>query len=177
MTLAQLEDPAWFSMFQGEVIATSTRCSPTWTSGETELRRARALGHWDNGEPIGQGHPSPCLSPEYELQIAKGSKTIEGRPANGFAKKVQRNDWINFAVSQTGGRRLVCRVEGITCYSSFDAMLVDVGIERCLPSFTGSVAEAAALYRTFQSRMHSYADLEADGVVAIHVKFLGKYKD
>ena len=93
--------------------------SGSWTTGEEELAKARKDLCWRDGAAIGKGHPQPRLLEIYERAIAQGRKLVEGRPRNGFASNVQANDWLNFGISGSGGRRLCCRVIDVTSYDSF----------------------------------------------------------
>lgn len=56
------------------------------------------------------------------------------------------------------------------------AMLQDVGIENALPGFSGGIAAAVELYKSFGTTRGSYAELEAvHGAMAIDIEPL-KYK-
>ena len=151
-------------------------CEPkiSWTTGEAELRGVRRAGHWEDGAPLGRGHASPYLQPHFERQIVMGTKCVEGRHGNSFARTVEPNDYISFRIRST--RRLVCRVLATTWYSTFEDMLNGEGIDACLPGFTGSVQDAAALYHGFGTRSGlTYGEIEAEhGAIAIRVKFIGR---
>ena len=146
-----------------------------WGSGVDRLASIRAKGCWPDGRTLGCGHPSPILRPVHAQNIQRLRKTVEGRPREGFAAKACVDDWINFNVSQSNGRRLVCRVMWVKSFATFDAMLAECTVEACLPDLQGSCADAAALYRTFRTRgrrgVKSYAELEVEsGVVAIGIR-------
>ena len=71
-----------------------------WPSGRRWLNHANRLGHWQDGQPLGKGFPQPCLQPEYARLIARGRKTVEGRPGGGWLTTLpQPNDYINFQVN------------------------------------------------------------------------------
>jgi ASC-1-like (ASCH) protein len=143
-----------------------------WSSGESLLREIKLRRVWPDGVPTGRGHPSPYLKPKHAINIRSGRKTVEGRAMAGFAAIVRANDWINFNISQSNGRRLVCRVLWVKYFDTFDDMLVECTIAACLPDFDGTVADAAAVYRAFATFAgETYADLEARaGAVAIGIQ-------
>jgi ASC-1-like (ASCH) protein len=140
-------------------------------SGVQRMQLIKQHGCWPDGVQLGCGHPSPWLQPEYADQIECMEKTKEGRPREGWAAKVQPNDWINFGVSKSGGRRLVCRVTSVHEYASFKEMLDSCGVEACLPGLQGDVSDGVAVYHAFASRRgESYAALaKRVGVVAVGV--------
>ena len=59
-----------------------------WRSGEQERDAAKQAGKWPDGAPLGRGHGSPYLQPEYALKIAAAEKTVEGRPREGVCARV-----------------------------------------------------------------------------------------
>lgn len=142
-----------------------------WRSGEEELESARRRGCWSDGSPFGKSHLRPYLQPEYALAIADGSKPVEGRPCCGWAAACRPNDAVMFTISASGGQRLACRIMRVRPFPTFAAMLEAVGVDACLPGFTGSVQAAVRLYHGFGSSAGSYADLErTHGVVAVDVQ-------
>ena len=88
-------------------------CASSAASGVQMMQRIKRAEAWPDGERLGSGHGSPWLQPKYADQIESLQKTIEGRPRDGWAADVKVNDWINFGVSKSGGRRLVCRVTSV----------------------------------------------------------------
>jgi ASC-1-like (ASCH) protein len=139
-----------------------------WDAGTNQLRQAQTSGFWPDGTPIGKGHAAPCLRPEYALAFKEGIKTVEGRPANGFASLVCVGDWVNFLVSRTGGSRLVCQVVEVHRHASFAEMLDHHGVNACLPGVL-SVGEGVEVYRSFKTFSgDTYQALEAaSGVIAL----------
>ena len=72
--------------------------SPGWPSGEQALRQALRTSVWADGQPVGRGHASPYIQAAYALAIARGAKTVEGRPGGGWVKDVAVNDYIKFKI-------------------------------------------------------------------------------
>ena len=142
----------------------SVALSTDWPSGRNELAHAKKAGCWKDGRRVGRGFPQPCLQAHHARAIARGKKTVEGRPGGGWLKNVQADDYINFQVPR--GRRLIVRVLRATYHDSFDDMLRAHGVDALLPySFPHTAdsydeAEAAAFYRTFKNRRGTYAELE-----------------
>lgn len=67
--------------------------------------------------------------------------------------------------------RLQVRVKRVRKFTSFAAMISEVGIEHLLPGFEGDEASAIELYLNFQTTRGSYAKLEAKhGAVAIDIE-------
>ena len=101
--------------------------------------------------------------------MVAGSKTVEGRPATGWAATVQPNDFVRFNVGR-GGPHLCVRVLRVRPFATFSEMLDVCGVAACLPGFVGDRGAAVRLYQSFGSSAGSYADLERSvGVVAIDV--------
>ena len=86
----------------------SVALSTDWPSGRNELAHAKKAGCWKDGRRVGRGFPQPCLQAHHARAIARGKKTVEGRPGGGWLKNVQADDYINFQVPR--GRRLIVRV-------------------------------------------------------------------
>lgn len=140
-----------------------------WDSGQAALDAALRSGRWPDGARVGKAHVRPYLQPEYARKIASGSKTVEGRPANGWAAAVERDDYVRFNISKAGGARLACRVLRVRRFDTFAQMLDDCGLQACLPG-VASVEAGVRLYRSFASTAGSYADLEREhGVVGLDV--------
>ena len=100
-----------------------------WESGETRLASIKAKRCWPDGKSLGRGYASPYLKPAHAQNIQRLLKTVEGRPREGFAATACVDDWINFNVSQSNGRRLVCRVIWVKWFATFDAMLAECTVE------------------------------------------------
>jgi len=153
-----------------------------WPSGAQELERAVRRGRWADGSRVGKGHVRPYLQRQYARAIADGVKTVEGRPCTGWAAIVRTGDYVHFTISGSAGAygkdRLAVRVLGVKAFSSFQEMLEACSIGACLPGFTGSLADAVRLYRSFGSSAGSYADLERSvGVTAVTVAPLASVVD
>jgi ASC-1-like (ASCH) protein len=162
---ARLEGRGALKRTRGAAAVVSTRSSP-----KSRLARYRAAGRWPDGNRMGRGHGQPYLKPEYADLIRSGAKTWEGRANAGWLEKLSVDDAITFKVTTRGSERLYARALEVRYFDTFEAMLVDCGLEACLPG-CGSLGEGVALYRsfgTFDGR--TYADVEASaGVVAIRV--------
>ena len=91
-------------------------------------------------------------------------------PRRRYPAAVKVNDWINFGVSKSGGRRLVCRVTSVNYYDSFKEMLQSHTVDACLPGLH-DLDDGVAVYHAFASRKgESYVALEKTfGVVAVGV--------
>ena len=144
-------------------------------SGEHEMAKAINRGMWQDGEPVGYGHSSPYLQPEYAAAIADRRKTHEGRPGGGwidrYGRRVARNDYIKFKVTGTG-RNLCVRVLHVQAFKSFEDMVKTVGISVMLPDLDHfDIAGAVRIYRGLSNQRGSYSSLERQfGAVALHVE-------
>ena len=131
---------------------------------------------WPDGKPLGSGHGNAYLQHTYASDIRKGKKTVEGRAGGHWPAKVEVDDWVTFKITQRRGEILSVRVKNIRRFTTFEEMLLDCGVEACLPGFKGGIPEAAALYRGFGTYnktlgTRSYAELEHHhGVVAMDVE-------
>ena len=142
----------------------------SWESGEGHLCRVRARGSWDDGTPVGRGWGQPYLQPKYARLLASGSKTIEGRPSEGWVTGAVPNDWVTFKISASGGRVLVCRVLDVHTFDSFQLMLQRFGVSNCLPDQSSLQAAVDTYYAFANRRGTSYRDLEhLFGVTALHL--------
>ncbi len=129
-------------------------------------------------------HVCPCRAPE----------TAEGRPGNGWAARVKKNDWVTFKVSKSGGKKLVCRVKAVRAFDTvaarphpthrarcatcmfpcaqFEAMLKAMTLRAMLPDCKGGLAAGVAIYRSFGTMSgQTYEELEAEsGAIALEVE-------
>ena len=96
---------------------------------------------------------------KYADLIVAGAKTVEGRLNQGAASTVKAGDLVQF------GPSCRARVGWVQQYSSFRAMLEDVGYRSAVPEAT-SLHAASKVYLTFPR----YQELEARcGVVALGI--------
>ena len=143
-----------------------------WSSGEAELKKAQRARRWADGQPLGRGHGVPYLQEKYALNIRAKLKTVEGRPGDGWAACVKPNDWITFKIPQTGGRKLICRATRVRRFDTFQAMLLECGVQACLPGLKGGVEAGVDIYHSFGTfKGKTYAEIEAEfGAIAIDVE-------
>ena len=128
-----------------------------FASGKPQLAAVIAKKRWPDGRPVGRGHASPYLQPQYAAAIADGRKKVEGRPGGGWVqpgggRALAPDDYIRFKV--VGHAEGLCaRVTRVTAYATFAAMIGDVGVQALLPDADGAdFAGAVAKYRAFANR-------------------------
>lgn len=109
---------------------------------------------------------------EYFNKIKTGLKTIEGRagkPGEDYksgATSFRPGDRIQFSISGDSGSHVTCEVTDVKFYSSFQAMLLESGLDRCLPGVP-DVEVGVGIYQGFPG----YKERELEfGVAAIHIK-------
>ncbi|HPE84826.1 MAG: ASCH domain-containing protein [Chlamydiia bacterium] len=108
----------------------------------------------------------------YWQKIFAGLKTVEGRINDGKAKKIRLHDYIQFNSSDHPSAQLVCQVLAVHYYPTFKEMLINLGVEHCLPGIA-SLDEGVAIYHSFPG----YAEREKiSGVVAFSLKHLPDFK-
>ena len=143
------------------------------------LQKCIRTGRWPDGSSVGRGHGQPYLMPTYAQALRDGRKTHEGRPGGGWLQPPGRRliatgDYITFKVSGSREDRLRARVLDVQSFPTFEEMLKQVGVEALLPNFTGDLAAAVALYRSFANGRGSYGDLEDEnGAIAMQLQLLG----
>lgn len=108
------------------------------------------------------------MKKEYILQIRDGTKTVEGRISERQILKYLPGDTIRFFYFSTPSDDVTCQITEIRRYSGFGEMLLDSGIENCLPKAT-SLEEAVEAY----NKIPKYKEkAEKNGVTAIHLKLI-----
>ncbi|KAK7234530.1 hypothetical protein SO694_00195019 [Aureococcus anophagefferens] len=128
-------------------------------------------GFWDDGAAVGGGHGQPYLQLKYAQEILRGAKTWEGRAYAGWATSVLKDDYVTFKVG-SGEERVIARILEVRWFRSFEAMLKNCGLGRCLPGVR-TIAEGVAIYRKFRLSRdgRSYAEVEPEvGVVAFRLR-------
>ena len=142
---------------------------------EASLERALIAGMWADGVPIGRGHSSPYLKLKYAEKIIDGLKTHEGRPGGGWigpgGSKLAPNDYIRFKIAGTGAQHNLCvRVLDVQAFSSFEEMVVAIGVEALLPGEHLDVGGAVDVYQRLGNHRGSFGELEEEwGAVAVHI--------
>lgn len=136
-------------------------------------RRVESLGRQDVPSQRTHGSPQTRRAGEkidrapikklYFEAIKRGSKTVEGRLDTGpFARWAEGQTIEFFNQDQS----VQCTITKITKYSSFQAMLEEVGYNKCLPEVR-SLEAAVEIYRNIPG----YAQKESRfGVLAIHIQ-------
>ena len=128
-------------------------------------------GFWDDGAAVGGGHGQPYLQLKYAQEILRGAKTWEGRAYAGWATGVLKDDYVTFKVG-SGEERVIARILEVRRFRSFEGMLKNCGLGRCLPGVR-TIAEGVAIYRKFRLSRdgRSYAEVEPEvGVVAFRLR-------
>jgi ASC-1-like (ASCH) protein len=105
----------------------------------------------------------------YEL-IKSGKKIVEGRCATEKYKNIQPGDKISFlradntdSSTEDESFKVHAEVRKVTWYASFEDMLVNEGLQHCLPGID-TISKGCEIYRGFPN----YAKLEKElGVIAI----------
>ena len=90
----------------------ATSGSPNgWPSGRRELKLAKYhVSRWPDGQKVGRGHGQPYLMAKYAKAVAKGEKTVEGRPGGGWlGKGIAPDDYISFKIPGQKSRALIVR--------------------------------------------------------------------
>ncbi|KAH8048886.1 hypothetical protein JL720_15735 [Aureococcus anophagefferens] len=108
---------------------------------------------------------------KYAQEILRGAKTWEGRAYAGWATSVLKDDYVTFKVG-SGEERVIARILEVRWFRSFEAMLKNCGLGRCLPGVR-TIAEGVAIYRKFRLSRdgRSYAEVEPEvGVVAFRLR-------
>ena len=111
----------------------TTRFHDGWPSGRRKLRTAWDASRWPDGAKVGRGHGQPYLMAKYARAVAKGEKTVEGRPGGGWlAKGIAPNDYINFKIPGHQQLALVVRnaITRHTFQVSSELMLQPTGRHR-----------------------------------------------
>lgn len=149
-----------------------------WPSGRRQLKFAKYhVSRWPDGQKVGRGHGQPYLMAKYAKAVAKGEKTVEGRPGGGWlAKGIAPDDYISFKIPGHKSRALIVRVRRVRYYNTFKAMIEDVGIYNLLPDHKSGIEDAVRVYRAFHTTRGSYAELEEQhGAVAIDIEPLAPF--
>lgn len=113
---------------------------------------------------ISEYQQMPLKNP-YVQQIASGQKTIEGRINKGVfdGRRLQPGHRFCFFNQES---RVYCRVKQVSVFSSFRDMLINTGVNNCLPGVR-SLDEAVRIY----DRIPNYNELAQQfGVVALHLE-------
>lgn len=105
------------------------------------------------------------IQQEYLDYIKSGLKTVEGRIASRSLERVNVGDVIKFKCAD---ELVSCRVVQKRYFESFEKMLLQMGLQNCLPTVT-DVAAGVKIYRSFSN----YREQEAKcGVFAFQIKLL-----
>ena len=91
--------------------ATTSGSPNGWPSGRRELKLAKYhVSRWPDGQKVGRGHGQPYLMAKYAKAVAKGEKTVEGRPGGGWlGKGIAPDDYISFKIPGQKSRALIVR--------------------------------------------------------------------
>lgn len=106
---------------------------------------------------------------KYFEAIKDGTKTVEGRLNSPKFKDLKPNMHITFMCVQTQ-EQVVCIVQDVQRYATFEEMLVAQGVENMLPGVQ-TLSEAVALYESFPGYKE---DVKKIGALAIKVKPLSQ---
>ena len=101
----------------------------------------------------------------YFDAIKSGKKTVEGRLNVVKFKDLTPNMYITFTCVENQ-EQLVCIVENIQTYATFESMLLTEGVANMLPGVT-SLSQAVALYESFPGYKE---DVKKFGALAIKIK-------
>lgn len=133
---------------------------------DTESKRARPANVRESQQQqrTPTVHSIPLRNP-YLGQIKTGQKTIEGRINSGLMLRLREGDRIRF---HNQSDSVACEITRITRHASFEEMLTEEGVEKCLPGLR-SVREGVAIY----DRIPQYPQKAARfGVLAIAIKLI-----
>ena len=101
----------------------------------------------------------------YFTSIREGRKTVEGRLFSSRLAKVKEGERIVF---RCGEDSIVCKVTQLARFISFEEMLLQEGMHKCLPGI-GTVAEGVKIYHRFRGYK---AKEQEKGVLALHLEHI-----
>lgn len=91
---------------------------------------------------------SLLIHPAYFELISTGEKVVEGRLNTPKYRLVEEGDHLEFVSTEDESKKITCLVCKILAYSSFQSMLEDQGLGRCLPGIA-TLEEGVQIYRSF----------------------------
>lgn len=108
------------------------------------------------------------VQPRYFALLREGIKVVEGRLYNPQLASLKVGELLRFINDLDRSQTLVTSVVYLRKYDSFQDMLTQEGLEKCLPGIL-NIQEGVELYRNFPK----YRELEKrDGVIALGIKVL-----
>ena len=108
------------------------------------------------------------IQKEYLQWIKVGKKTVEGRINSGKYTEITVGSELGFHEDSCPDDIFICSVTAINHYDSFEQMLTQEGLQKCLPGIQ-TMQEGIAIYRQFPG----YKENESIcGVLAIQIKIV-----
>ncbi len=115
-----------------------------------------------------RAHHKISVQGAYFLLIKEGKKKVEGRIHKNQYREMQVGNLVEFQNESDPQQTLLCRIDHKQVYPSFKQMLVEEGVDLCLPGVL-SIDTGESIYHGFPC----YAqDAREFGVVAFRISNL-----
>ncbi|KAI1713822.1 hypothetical protein Ddc_11714 [Ditylenchus destructor] len=111
---------------------------------------------------------SVTMTKEYIHQIREGRKIVEGRVGIPVIKNIRPGEKIRFFYMSNAKDDVICEVQKVERYKTFEEMLKVVGFKNCLPK-CDNIDNAIKAYLSipkYEERQSTH------GVYALHLKLL-----